>query len=91
MDSLACHHNSVWQEEAGGGGGGWYGDIGILETDSATTSIHLRELGVDVHHLIIRNTHSLFPSSWSPCTDAKLSKIHAICVVRHGRVSLHVL
>jgi len=33
--------------------------------DSATGSIYLGDLGVDRHHLIIRNTHSIFLTSWS--------------------------
>ena len=35
------------------------------EMDSVTGSIYLADPGVDRHHLIIRNTHSIFPSSWS--------------------------
>jgi len=35
------------------------------EMDLATGSIYLADAGVDRHHLIIRNTHSIFPSSWS--------------------------
>ena len=31
--------------------------------DSATGSIHLGDPGVDRHHLIIQNTHCIFPSS----------------------------
>jgi len=42
-----------------------YGDTGIMELDSATGSIYLGDRGVDRHHLIIGNTHSIFPRSWS--------------------------
>jgi hypothetical protein len=42
-----------------------YRDIGITEMDSATGSIYLEDPGVDRHHLIIRITRSIFPSSWS--------------------------
>jgi len=35
------------------------------EMDPATGSIYLADPGVDRHHLIIRNRHSIFPSSWS--------------------------
>jgi len=33
--------------------------------DSVTGSIYLEDPGVDRHHLIIWNIHSIFPSSWS--------------------------
>jgi len=33
--------------------------------DSVTGIIYFRHLGVDRHHLILHNTHSIFPSSWS--------------------------
>ena len=49
------------------------GDEGIMEMDSATWSIYLEVPGVDRHHLIIQNTHSIFPSSWS---HALLPSIH---------------
>jgi hypothetical protein len=59
---------------AGGSRRGAYGDTGILEMDSAMGSIYLGDTGADRHHLIIqRNTHSIFPSSWS---HALLSSIH---------------
>jgi len=35
------------------------------EMDTVTGSIYLAGPGVDRHHLIIQNTHSIFPSSWS--------------------------
>jgi hypothetical protein len=35
-----------------------------MEIDSATVSIYLGYPGVDGHHLVIRNTPSMFPSSW---------------------------
>jgi hypothetical protein len=50
-----------------------YGDTGIPEMDSATGSIYLGDPRVDRHHLIIRNTHSIFLSSWS---HALLRSIH---------------
>jgi len=42
-----------------------YGDTGIMEMDWATGSIYLGVPGVDRHHLIIWNTHSINPHSWS--------------------------
>jgi len=36
-----------------------------MEMDSATGSIYLGDSGVDTHHLIIWNTPSIFPRSWS--------------------------
>ena len=42
-----------------------YGDTGIMELDSVTGSRYLGDPRVDQHHLIIRNTHSIIPSSWS--------------------------
>jgi len=42
-----------------------YGDTVITEMDSATGSIYLGDPGVDRHHRIIRNTHCIFPSSWT--------------------------
>ena len=41
-----------------------YGDTGITAMDSATGSIYLEDPGVDRHHLIIPNTHSIFPRPW---------------------------
>jgi len=41
-----------------------YGDTGIPEMDSETGSTYLGVPGVDRHHHIIWNTHSIFPSSW---------------------------
>jgi len=49
-----------------------YGDTGITKMDSVTGSIYLEDPGVD-RHLIIRNTHSIFPSSWS---HALLPSLH---------------
>jgi hypothetical protein len=40
-------------------------DTGITEMDWATGSMHFEDPGVDRHHLIIQNTSSIFPSSWS--------------------------
>ena len=40
-----------------------YGNTGIMEIDSAPGSIYWAYPGVDRHHLNIRNTHSIFPSS----------------------------
>ena len=37
-----------------------YEDTGITEIDSATGSIYLDDPGVDRHHLIPKNTHSIF-------------------------------
>ena len=37
----------------------------ITEMDSATGSIYLGDPGVDRHHRIVRNTHCIFPSSWT--------------------------
>jgi len=84
-----------------------YRDTGITEMDSARGSTYLWDPGVDRHHLIIQNTHSIFPSSSSHAlmpsfvdlcnlcgssrTVVKHSYIHAICVVQHGRGSLHIL
>jgi len=42
-----------------------YEDTGIMEMDSVTGSIYLEYPGADRHHLNIRYTHSIFPSSWS--------------------------
>ena len=42
-----------------------YGDTGIMEIDSVTGSIYSGDPGVDRHHHIKRNLHSIFPSSWS--------------------------
>jgi len=42
-----------------------YGDTGIMEIHSTTGSIYLAHPQVNRHHLIIRNKHSIFPSSWS--------------------------
>jgi hypothetical protein len=42
-----------------------YADTGIMEIDSAKGSIYLESLGVDRHHINIRNTHCIFPSSGS--------------------------
>jgi len=42
-----------------------YGYTGITEMDSATGSIYFEDPTVDRHHPIIRNTHSIFPSSRS--------------------------
>jgi len=36
-----------------------------MEMDPATGCIYLEDLGVDRHHLIVRNTHSILPSPWS--------------------------
>ena len=49
-----------------------YGDTGMTEMDSAAISIYLGDPGVDRHHLITRNTHSIIPSCCSPCTLAEL-------------------
>jgi len=50
-----------------------YGDTGITEMDSATGSIDLEDPEVDRPHRIIRNTHSMFPSS---CSYALLLSFH---------------
>jgi len=42
-----------------------YRYTGITETDSATGSTDLEDPTLDRHRHIIRNTHSIFPSSWS--------------------------
>jgi len=42
-----------------------YQDTGITEMDSATGSNYLWDPGVDRDYLIIRNSHSVFPCSWS--------------------------
>ena len=61
--SISHHHrHSFWR---GGSRRGAYGDTGIMETDWATGSIDLGDPGVDRHHFLIRNTHSIFPSCWS--------------------------
>jgi hypothetical protein len=39
-----------------------FGDTGITEMDSATSSIYFGDPGVDRHHLIIRNTQCILPS-----------------------------
>jgi hypothetical protein len=52
----------------------------ITEIDRATGSILLGDDGVNRHHLIIRNTESIFPNSW----------LHTICGVPHTHLpSLH--
>ena len=68
-----CRH-SVRQGEAGvairkyldnRGRHGASGDTGTMKMEPATESIFLGDSGVVRHHLMIQNTHSIFPSSWS--------------------------
>jgi hypothetical protein len=69
--------------------------------DSATGRTSLGHLGVDIHDIILCNTHSIFLSSVSHAlylaklvvshTLAKYSKLQGIGVVHHGWVSRHIL
>jgi len=40
-----------------------YQDTGIMEVDSTTGSMDLEDPGVQRHHHMVPNTHSMFPSS----------------------------
>jgi len=50
-----------------------YGDTVITEMDSATGSIYLGDPGIDRHHHIIQNTHSIVPRAW---LHALLPSVH---------------
>jgi len=58
--SMTLYMNTFW-------------DTGITEKDSATGSIYFENYCEDRHHLTIRNTHSIFPSS---CSSAFLPSFH---------------
>ena len=48
-----------------------YKDTGIMDMDSATGSIYLGDPGVETHHCIMRNTHSIIPIFWSHCNGSR--------------------
>jgi len=54
---------------AGGSQQGAYRDTGITEMDRGTGSIYWGDASLDRHHLIIRNTQSIFPNA---CLQALL-------------------
>lgn len=53
-------------------------DPGILEMDSVTRSISLRDSSANRHHRFIRHTHGIFPSSWSSALNFPNSWSHIL-------------